>query len=113
MNTATTTLSPSPKERLTVFDAAKGLGILLVVFAHINYTPEALIYIYSFHMPLFFLISGIFFNSKKYTFGQFVKNRFFRLICPYLFFYSAILLITFALKLIFEGFSEQHLWKDA
>ena len=59
------------KERLAVFDVAKGLGILLVVFAHINYTNIPLVYIYSFHMPLFFLISGIFFDTKKIHFPTF------------------------------------------
>ncbi len=96
-------------ERISVLDVAKGLGILLVVFAHINYTPELLIYIYAFHMPLFFLISGVFFNPKKYTFGQFIKNRFLRLICPYLFFYIVILLAKLVFSWIIVGFSVQSL----
>ena len=98
-------LDVTKKERLAVFDVAKGLGILLVVFAHVNYTPESLIYIYSFHMPLFFLISGIFFNNKKYTFCQFLKSRFLRLICPYLFFYTALLCASSAVKFILMDFS--------
>lgn len=97
--------SVNTNKRLTVFDVVKGLGIILVVFAHVNYTNAPLTYIYSFHMPLFFIISGIFFDKKKYTFLQFVKNRFFRLICPYLFFYVLILLFKTAIALISNGFS--------
>ena len=47
------------KERLIWIDILKGLGILTVVFAHC-YIPDELLkkIIYTFHMPLFFLISG-------------------------------------------------------
>lgn len=44
-------------------DVLKGVGILLVLLGHCN-TPFDK-YIYGFHMPLFFLISGYLFKSKK------------------------------------------------
>lgn len=70
--------------RLNVLDVAKGIGIILVVFAHVNYTHELLVFIYSFHMPLFFLISGMLFQKEKYPkFGEFVKRRFKGLMVPY------------------------------
>lgn len=45
----------------------KGIGIILVVEGHCikAYTIPG-IFIYAFHMPLFFLISGICFNGEKY-----------------------------------------------
>lgn len=46
-------------------DVLKGLGILLVVIGHSEYVlrgkGELFNLIYSVHMPLFFLISGVFF----------------------------------------------------
>jgi fucose 4-O-acetylase-like acetyltransferase len=71
--------------RLHWIDALKGIGIMLVVFAH-HSLPVALdTYIFSFHMPLFFFISGFLFDFGKYaeSAGNFVKGRFRSLIVPY------------------------------
>lgn len=98
--------SPVKTGRNPAIDVAKGIGILLVVFAHINYTPAPLTYIYSFHMPLFFILSGLLFRKEKYpTFGLFLKNRFYTLICPYLFFYSAALVIKILTTFVSDGIS--------
>ena len=52
-------------KRLTYFDMAKGLGIILVVLGHIEYISEPLrAWISSFHMPLFFIISGMLIHYK-------------------------------------------------
>ncbi len=45
-------------KRLNYIDVAKGIGMLLVVIGHCSNTI-ANQYIYSFHMPLFFIITGI------------------------------------------------------
>ncbi len=96
----------SKSERFEVLDIAKGIGIFFVVFAHVNYTPILLAYIYSFHMPLFFVISGMLFNKEKYThFSCFIKRRVKTLICPYVLFYIASLCIMFVLKCVSKGFS--------
>lgn len=52
--------------RIEYVDAAKAIAILLVVFAHchwINVYPRLANFIYSFHMPLFFILSGFFIKS--------------------------------------------------
>ena len=54
-------------ERLVFIDNAKGIGIILMILGHIPNMPEFFhSWIYSFHMPLFFFISGYLFNEKKY-----------------------------------------------
>lgn len=70
-------------------DICRGLGIILVVFGHYMQTlhlkyngifTEIFYYIYSFHMPLFFFLSG--FVYKKYTTEVFLKKKFKSLIVP-------------------------------
>lgn len=54
--------------RLIFLDIAKGIGILLVVIGHLlNSSSLPGMYIYQFHMPFFFLISGYCYNQAKYT----------------------------------------------
>lgn len=52
-------------KRLLYIDVAKGLGIILVVLIHIIFSADSFNellyirnYVYAFHMPLFFIISG-------------------------------------------------------
>lgn len=50
-------------KRIEYIDVAKAIGILLVILGHCYYTarvPHLGTAIYSFHMPLFFIISGMF-----------------------------------------------------
>lgn len=55
-------------KRIESLDIAKGIGIFLVVFGHfLNMHSYPGIIIYSFHMPLFFFISGMCFNACKYV----------------------------------------------
>lgn len=54
------------KKRVTYLDLAKGLGIILVVLGHMeNISTELRIWISSFHMPLFFVISGMLIALKN------------------------------------------------
>ena len=77
-------------EHITWIDIAKGMAIFLVVFGHLLYqAPYPIInkIIYSFHMPLFFIISGFLFHySSKLTLFENVRKKFLRLIVPTFFF---------------------------
>jgi len=61
-------------------DILRGFAILLVIIGHLN-TPFTT-FIFSFHMPLFFLISG-FFQSKELSIHSIFKN-FRKTIIPYI-----------------------------
>jgi acyltransferase len=90
--------------RLPWIDALKGFGIILVVFAH-YILPVALdTYIFSFHMPLFFFISGFLLNFVKYAESatDFIKGRFRSLIVPY---FSFALLTCLFYFLLDEAYS--------
>ena len=54
-------------KRINWIDQAKGIGILLVVIGHMNIPQDLSKIIFSFHMPLFFFISGYLYNEKKYS----------------------------------------------
>lgn len=66
--------------------AARGIGILLVLIGH-AVSPDSYLgmTIYSFHMPLFFLLSGIFAGTyEKYKFSDFFKKQTKHVMFPYL-----------------------------
>lgn len=59
------------KIRNPLYDNAKGFGILLVIWGHLfslNGIPFSIIY--SFHMPLFFFISGRFLTSHTCLYNK-------------------------------------------
>lgn len=67
-------------------DIAKGLGIFLVVYGHIAKSEDySNLLIYSFHMPLFFLLSGVF-HKQQISFFQLIKSKSRSLLLPYVFF---------------------------
>ncbi|MDE6243010.1 MAG: acyltransferase family protein [Muribaculaceae bacterium] len=68
------------EERDTTFDRMKGLAIILMVVGHLTDTCRELIF--SFHMPLFFIIAGYFFNPRPVW--PTVKKDASRLLWPYL-----------------------------
>ncbi len=82
-------------ERVEYIDIARGIGILLVALAHADvslFSPYLHRLIYSFHMPLFFFLSGYFFNPEI-PFWALLKRRFNTVLKPYL---VTILLIYIA-----------------
>ncbi len=78
------------KKRVPYFDLIKFVAIFLVVWAHVymcnNNLHEASLshkFIYSFHMPLFMIVSGFFaFNSFSLKFLEFFRSKFMRLLLP-------------------------------
>lgn len=85
------------KERIAYIDRLKGFAILLVVIGHIIqflYCPDKfdsnLIFrfIYSFHMPLFFMLSGMVTSMRLGNVGELrqkIHSRFLQLIVPFVF----------------------------
>lgn len=74
-------------KRIEYLDIARGIGILLVVLGHNDFEAISLFIhqvIYSFHIPLFFFLSGYFINASI-SFFDFFKKRFNSLLKPYFF----------------------------
>lgn len=99
-------------DRIKHIDSAKGLLIIFVVLGHMllmDHAPKSATYInafiYSFHMPAFFMISGAMFNEIKwhrYGFIAFIKSRFHSLIIPWAFFEIQAVLLKTTLTLFKE-----------
>ncbi len=68
---------------------AKGVGIVLVVIGHFYpqispaYWIEIRQIIYSFHMPLFFIISGYLYRYGKHSYRDLIKIKVKRLLYPF------------------------------
>ncbi|UFK68879.1 acyltransferase family protein [Limosilactobacillus reuteri] len=101
------------KVRDKSLDIIRG-SILLVVLGHISGIPfELKKYIYSFHIPLFFFVSGYLFNFAKYryfSYKEFIKYKAKKYILPY-FRMGLICLLLFGIvyPLFAEGFSKQYM----
>jgi len=61
-------------------DSMKALLIIAVVVGH-SRTP-LVTYIYLFHMPAFFILSGYTYKFNKYKLTEFIRKKFFRILLP-------------------------------
>jgi fucose 4-O-acetylase-like acetyltransferase len=90
------------RERDLSVDIAKGIGIILVLFGHTvavwGGDHEILHrFIYSFHMPLFLGLSGIFLSSRS-NLLVFIKSKFVRFIIPFFFWVIFYFLLSLTLQ---------------
>lgn len=82
-------------------DVLKGIGISFMLVAH-SLGGYVHTFAYSFHMPLFFLVSGYFFQPKPI--GATLRKDFKRLMIP--FFFTALLMFVGSCLLESFGFEE-------
>lgn len=83
-------------KRDVIYDIMKGVAMLLVMWGHIS--KFGFNFIYSFHMPVFFILSGLFFKKKSTK--ELFRIDFRRLIIPYI---ITCLLIMIPKLLSFKG----------
>lgn len=86
------------EKRSDSIDIMRGIGIFLVVFAHIlkqNNVFSIKDWIYSLHMPLFFFISGMFIKKNE-LFKSFFWKKLVTIVIPY-FVWAAISLLYWVL----------------
>ena len=83
-------------KRIEWIDAAKVVGILLMILGHCKYVgavPYLCMAIYSFHMPLFFIISGMFLKPLS------IKEGFVKYTYAYIKPYAVLCAIMFVITL--------------
>lgn len=81
-------------------DAVKGIGILLVIIGHINVHRYINTFIYLFHMPLFFIVSGYLYRDNY----NFVKSKLKGLLWPYFTIGGSYLVIEMICDAILDKF---------
>lgn len=91
-------------------DLFRGVGIILMVMGHIGYGGGKDFgasfdkWIHAFHMPMFFLIAGLFFKANHTTnVWKFVKKKAKSLLLPYLFFGTIHYLLWFCMAIRHAG----------
>ena len=72
--------------RINWIDVARGIGIILVIQGHALGADSYRHFIYAFHMPLFFFLSGLVFNYKKYSLSVTFKKSVKGILVPYVLF---------------------------
>jgi fucose 4-O-acetylase-like acetyltransferase len=94
--------------RILSADGLKGFAIFLVVLGHVisvvipNYSQNfVFILIYSFHMPLFMLISGYLAFGRIRETGKWLSRKFFGLITPYVSFTIILFFVIPRMQLTF------------
>ena len=109
------------KKRLDYLDMAKGLGMILVLIGHLQgdsiftfspYIHPLCVYIFSFHMPMFFIISGILLaikNDEIRPFKEVATSRFRGIMIPY-FWFSFFYLLVVVIALIKGEIAVQTLY---
>ncbi len=85
------TISPIPTGRIPELDTAKALGIFLVFYGHIvsefsqvgsSVAFAQFKFIFSFHMPFFFVVAGFFFRRRHRSLGWEIRDLFYKRMLP-------------------------------
>lgn len=85
------------KRRIEWIDIAKGMGMLLVIFGHaLPYGSIPCNLIFAFHMPLFFILSGMVY--KEVTIKELLVKRSHSLLLPYILFCILGILIALIMR---------------
>ncbi len=84
------------KPRIEFVDLAKGVCILLVVFVHSRILVDPVPALEALRMPLYFILSGLFFKDYGSLYN-FIEKKVNKILIPFLFFYFFSLAILFLL----------------
>ena len=93
----------SNSNRIAWIDIAKAIGVVLVVLGHTGLPEVFRKWIYEFHMPLFFFISGMFFKPLDVV--PHLKKKFKAYIIPYLAFSAVFMVLNQILEPGMERFT--------
>ena len=97
-------------KRIASIDIAKGVGMMFIMWGHIMRFGITNHWVYVFHIPLFFFLSGLVFSYEKYgSFRVFLKRKFHTLLIPY-FIYSVVTWVIWALYSFFTHADIESYW---
>lgn len=87
-------------KRLNEIDILKGIGIILMIMGHIEFGKYIDKFIYSYHIPLFFIVSGILYSKSQLKFSRWIKKKAKSLLIPYISFGVVYLMIAIIQNII-------------
>lgn len=92
-------------KRIESLDIAKGIGILIVVFGHVLRIDDVFLkeFIFSFHMPLFFILSGFVLKTDNVKGKAFLGSEL-KLLSSYIIYGLLYLLINVPLGVVSKSF---------
>ncbi len=94
------------KKRIVWIDQLRGIAFYFVILGHMVIPAELEVWIYSFHMPLFFIISGFNLNVEKMyktDFKSYISHLAKRMLVPYLWLQFAGLGMKYLLYVFSQG----------
>lgn len=97
-------------------DIAKGIAIILMVVGHTTIPHIASDFIYCFHMPLFFIVSGFASNYVKYNPLEYIKHKAHTIMLPFITYSIIVSLVLYLIgqmdfpHLISNGWEGYALW---
>jgi len=93
------------KNRLSYIDTARGIAIIAIILGHLGNSDLNRV-VFTFHVPIFFLISG-YFISRKDSYPAFIRKKARSLLVPYL--TASLLIILFSIiRNIYYPTGESH-----
>lgn len=107
----TVAFNSSRTDRLTWIDVLKGIGIFYVTFGHLYPALSIEKHIYSFHMFLFFFLSG-FVYKRPLSSLSFIKKKAISLLLPFIFWDALATIIDIVISHDFTGAIQRMLTID-
>ena len=87
--------------RLKYIDIARGIGMICIILGHLGSSGINRV-VYTFHVPLFFILAGYFISDKK-SIGEFIKSRARALLLPYAATSAVMILVSVAAGIVLYG----------
>lgn len=101
------------RQRESWIDVLKGIGIVLVVIGHTSQNNCLVDWIYTFHMPMFFSLSGYLWNRlacEPVTFKEFAIKRIKKILWPFVLFRILLIMYWIVLESHFRPLDLGPIW---
>lgn len=97
--------------RIEEVDISKGIGMVLVITGHLCVSASLRNFIYSFHMPLFFILSGIVYNIARTRTRKAIQIK--KILTEYIEWSGIYLVFDYIVRYGVEGTRTKHeMWNE-
>lgn len=97
--------------RIEEVDISKGIGMVLVITGHLCVSVSLRNFIYSFYMPLFFILSGVVYNVARTRTRKAIQIK--KILTEYIEWSGIYLVFDYIVRYGVEGTRTKHeLWNE-